>query len=572
MLLLQARLVLRLRAHQSRSQDGGAAVGQLAGGPVRLFPYPGRPSRRSGRIHARAACRRRADQGAEPSDRRAGAVPVRHLSDRLHGGRLLQYPARGHDRRLGLRPGGADGDQERLPARRRARAGGRYGTGTDGARANLRRRNDRLHEGGCLRAHHRPHARPRRRCLHRRSRHRAENVREPRLSARSCQGRAVHGHRPAARAAAGDPLLPQLRHRVDRRRLRRLRRQRTDGLGHQSRPDLPHGPDAGPALHAQTARAHRARRDRSLLRHHSPRLAGRRPATVQHLSRQEGRLHQGGHEAMSNPSQATDAMDANRSARPFAIVTGASTGIGLELAKQCAAHGFDLLIAADEPAIEEAGRMLQGYAGIVEWLVADLSAPEGVDKLLERVRNRPVDALLANAGRGLGRAFLDQDFADIRHVVDTNIIGTLYLIHRVAREMRNRGRGRILITGSIAGFMPGTYQAVYNGTKSFLDMFSYALRAELAECDVSVTCLMPGATETEFFERADMMDTKVGAEKKTDPAEVAEMGFRAMMEGEGGVIVGWQNKLQVAIAKLIPQSAVARIHERQAAPGTAKNA
>ncbi|HLG47005.1 MAG TPA: SDR family NAD(P)-dependent oxidoreductase [Reyranella sp.] len=265
-------------------------------------------------------------------------------------------------------------------------------------------------------------------------------------------------------------------------------------------------------------------------------------------------------------------MDANRSARPFAIVTGASTGIGLELAKQCAAHGFDLLIAADEPAIEEAGRMLQGYAGIVEWLVADLSAPEGVDKLLERVRNRPVDALLANAGRGLGRAFLDQDFADIRHVVDTNIIGTLYLIHRVAREMRNRGRGRILITGSIAGFMPGTYQAVYNGTKSFLDMFSYALRAELAECDVSVTCLMPGATETEFFERADMMDTKVGAEKKTDPAEVAEMGFRAMMEGEGGVIVGWQNKLQVAIAKLIPQSAVARIHERQAAPGTAKNA
>jgi short-subunit dehydrogenase len=275
---------------------------------------------------------------------------------------------------------------------------------------------------------------------------------------------------------------------------------------------------------------------------------------------------------MSNPSQATDAMDANRSARPFAIVTGASTGIGLELAKQCAAHGFDLLIAADEPAIEEAGRMLQGYAGIVEWLVADLSAPEGVDKLLERVRNRPVDALLANAGRGLGRAFLDQDFADIRHVVDTNIIGTLYLIHRVAREMRNRGRGRILITGSIAGFMPGTYQAVYNGTKSFLDMFSYALRAELAECDVSVTCLMPGATETEFFERADMMDTKVGAEKKADPAEVAEMGFRAMMEGEGGVIVGWQNKLQAAIAKLIPQSAVARIHERQAAPGTAKNA
>jgi short-subunit dehydrogenase len=138
--------------------------------------------------------------------------------------------------------------------------------------------------------------------------------------------------------------------------------------------------------------------------------------------------------------------------------------------------------------------------------------------------------------------------------------------------MRNRGRGRILITGSIAGFMPGTYQAVYNGTKSFLDLFSYALRAELAECDVTVTCLMPGAAETEFFERADLMDTKVGVEKKADPAEVAELGFKAMMDGEGGVIAGWQNKLQVAISKLLPESVVARIHEKQAAPGTAKNA
>ena len=268
----------------------------------------------------------------------------------------------------------------------------------------------------------------------------------------------------------------------------------------------------------------------------------------------------------------TDAKDLNRSARPFAIVTGASTGIGLELAKQCAANGFDLLVAADEPAIEEAGRMLQGYAGMVDWVVADLSTPEGVDKLLERARNRPIDALLANAGRGLGRGFLDQDFADIERVVDTNITGTLYLVHKVGREMRNRGRGRILITGSIAGFMPGTYQAVYNGTKAFLDMFSYALRAEVSACDVTVTCLMPGATETEFFERADMMDTKVGAEKKADPAEVAELGFKAMMEGEGGVIAGWQNKLQVAISKLMPESVVARIHEKQAAPGTAKNA
>src|SRR5204863_6197922 len=131
------------------------------------------------------------------------------------------------------------------------------------------------------------------------------------------------------------------------------------------------------------------------------------------------------------------------------------------------------------------------------------------------------EALLANAGRGLGKAFLDQDFADIRHVIDTNITGTLYLIHKVGRDMRARGDGKILITGSIAGLMPGTYQAVYNGSKAFLDPFSYALRHELNDSGVTVTCLMPGAAETEFFERADRMDTKVGTSKKDDPADVA---------------------------------------------------
>jgi short-subunit dehydrogenase len=254
-----------------------------------------------------------------------------------------------------------------------------------------------------------------------------------------------------------------------------------------------------------------------------------------------------------------------------ALVTGASSGIGLELAKQCAAHGFDLLIAADEPQIDQAKAMLEGYAGLVEAVVADLATPEGVDKLLAAVRDRPVDALLANAGRGLGRAFLDQDFDEVRRVIDTNITGTVYLIHKVGNEMRARGHGRILITGSIAGFMPGTYQAVYNGTKAFLDLFSYAIRAELAGSGVTVTCLMPGATETEFFERADLLDTEFGAQKKADPAEVAEQGFKAMMDGEGGVITGWQNKLQVAISKLMPESVVARIHAKKAAPGTDRN-
>jgi len=275
----------------------------------------------------------------------------------------------------------------------------------------------------------------------------------------------------------------------------------------------------------------------------------------------------------NDPSAAQSAAkDINRSARPLAIVTGASTGIGLELAKQCAAHGFDLLIAADEPQIDQARAMLEGYAGLVQAVVADLATVEGVDRLLAAVRDRPVDALLANAGRGLGKAFLDQDFGEVRHVIDTNVTGTVYLIHKIGNEMRARGHGRILITGSIAGFMPGTYQAVYNGTKAFLDLFSYAIRAELAGSGVTVTCLMPGATETEFFERADLMDTKVGVEKKADPAEVAELGFKAMMDGDGGVIAGWQNKLQVAISKLMPESVMAKIHAKETAPGTAKHA
>ena len=133
-----------------------------------------------------------------------------------------------------------------------------------------------------------------------------------------------------------------------------------------------------------------------------------------------------------------------------------------------------------------------------------------------------------------------------------------------------RGEGRILITGSIAGFMPGSYQAVYNGTKAFLDSFSFALRAELKDAGVTVTCLMPGATETEFFDRADMLDTKVGAAKKDDPADVAKIGFEAMMYGEGDVVSGWQNKLVAAAAHVMPAERLAKKHSEMAAPGTAK--
>src|SRR5882724_9861949 len=222
--------------------------------------------------------------------------------------------------------------------------------------------------------------------------------------------------------------------------------------------------------------------------------------------------------------------------RPLAIVTGASTGIGYELAKCCAREGYDLLVAADEGEIDRAAIELRDLGVATQAVQADLETSRGIDTLLRAIAGRPVDALLANAGIGLGRGFLDQDFDEVRRVVDTNITGTLYLLHRVGSDMRSRGHGRILITGSIAGFVPGSFQAVYNGTKAFLDSFSFALRNELKDSGVTVTCLMPGATETEFFERADMLDTKIGQAHKDDPAEVARLGFEAMQKGEGQVI------------------------------------
>jgi short-subunit dehydrogenase len=257
------------------------------------------------------------------------------------------------------------------------------------------------------------------------------------------------------------------------------------------------------------------------------------------------------------------------SARPLALVTGASNGIGHELAKICGERGYNLVIAADEPEIQTAAQALRGTGATIDAVEADLATTAGVDALLEKTAGRPISVLVANAGRGLGRAFLDQDWPEVRRVIDTNVTGTLYLVQKVGRAMRDRRDGKILIVGSIAGFMPGTFQAVYNGTKALLDSFSFALRAELAGSGVSVTCLMPGATETEFFERADMMDTKVGTEKKQPPAEVARIGFDAMMRGDSDVVAGWQNKLRAAMAHIMPSGTLAEMHKKEAGPGTA---
>lgn len=254
---------------------------------------------------------------------------------------------------------------------------------------------------------------------------------------------------------------------------------------------------------------------------------------------------------------------------PFAIVTGASSGIGYELAKLCAQNGFDMLIAADQPEIQKTAQDLRSLGVSVDAIQVDLATQEGVDRLYAAAHGRSVDALLANAGHGLGHSFLDQDFDDIKHVIDTNITGTVDLLHKVVRDMRARNQGCVLITGSIAGHIPGPFQAVYHGTKAFVDSFAVALRNELKETNITVTCLQPGATETEFFERAGLMDTKVGQQKKDDAADVAKVGFEAMLKGEGDVVSGFKNKVQVAMSGVMSEDSLAEQGRKINEPGSA---
>ncbi len=248
----------------------------------------------------------------------------------------------------------------------------------------------------------------------------------------------------------------------------------------------------------------------------------------------------------------------------FAIVTGASTGIGLELAKLALANGYDVLGAADTPFEHDLG-------GGFEALEVDLSTFDGVDALIARAGDRRIDLLCANAGHGLGHAFLDQQPADWKHVIDTNITGTLYLLHTVLRPMVARNDGKVLVTGSVAGYIPGSFQAVYNSSKSFVDSFMDALRNELKDVDgVTLSTLMPGPVDTDFFDRGDMLDTKVGADpKKSDPADVAKDGWTAVMSGKSSIFSGWKTKIQGVIANVTPAAVLAEQHRNMAEPGTA---
>jgi short-subunit dehydrogenase len=261
------------------------------------------------------------------------------------------------------------------------------------------------------------------------------------------------------------------------------------------------------------------------------------------------------------------------SSRPLALVTGASTGIGLELAKQFAAHDFDLVVTARGDALDDAARELESLGAAVDAIRVDLAAPDGPDRLWEHVqaRGRPLAAAALNAGRGAGGAFTDTDLADELETVDLNVRSTVHLAKYVVRDMAARGEGRILFTSSIAAAMPGSFQAVYNASKSFVQSFALALRNELRDTGVTVTSLMPGPTETDFFERADMLDTRVGTSDKDDPEDVARDGFEALMAGKERVVsASLSTKLQGRGSRFMPDGAKAAMHRRMAEPGSGK--
>lgn len=258
---------------------------------------------------------------------------------------------------------------------------------------------------------------------------------------------------------------------------------------------------------------------------------------------------------------------------PFAVVTGASGGIGLELARQFAENGFSVLICAEDAGITAAATELSTIGPPVAPLQVDLTSYDGVETLYAAIAAapHPLDAIALNAGVGLGGPFVENDLATELAMIDLNVKSTVHLAKRVLPDMLARNAGKILVTSSIASTMPGSFQAVYNGTKSFLQSWTEALHNELKDTGVTITSLMPGPTETDFFDRAEMEDTKVGQSKKDDPAQVAKQGFKALMDGEDKVVGGsLKTKAQAAANAVLPDRVKAETHRLMAEPGSGR--
>lgn len=259
--------------------------------------------------------------------------------------------------------------------------------------------------------------------------------------------------------------------------------------------------------------------------------------------------------------------------RPLALVTGASSGIGLALAEQFARNGFDLVVVAEDDELESAAVELRGLGAAVSPVRADLTVRAEVDKVVAAVRGsgRPLDAAALNAGVGVAGRFAETDLDAELGMVELNCASTVQLAKHVVRDMVARDQGRILFTSSVASQAPEPYQAVYAATKAFVQFLALGIREELSGTGVTVTALLPGPTETEFFDRADATDSRIGASSsKDDPAQVARQGFEGLMKGEASVFAGSvTSKLLGRLSAVLPDAIAGKAHEPVTRPGSA---
>lgn len=260
---------------------------------------------------------------------------------------------------------------------------------------------------------------------------------------------------------------------------------------------------------------------------------------------------------------------------PLALVTGASTGIGRELARCLAQDGHDLLLTAENPQVHDTAREMERIGANVETVQVDLTEGDDVEELAGRAAatGRPIDALVLNAGVGCGGPFAGNTALDDQlRVVDLDVRSTVHLAKLLVPGMVEQGHGRVLFTSSIAATAPGPFLSVYNASKAFVQSFAQALREELRGTGVTVTSLLPGPTDTEFFTRARMRETRIGAGPKDSPVTVARQGYAAMVAGRDSVVAGSRsNRVQVAISRVLPDRLVAAVHRRMSAPGTARS-